>query len=56
MTALCLCMILCLLMSLCLCSAVLTCFSADYTYAYVTYACAYVLVKTSLYMGRSQNF
>ena len=48
MTALCLCLILRLRLSLCLCSGVLTCFSADYAYAYVTYACAHALVKTSL--------
>ena len=34
--------------SLCLSSGVLTCFSADYAYAYVAYACAYAVVKNSL--------
>ena len=50
MTALSLCLSLTLRlgMSLCLCSGVLTCFSPDYAYAYITYACAYALVKTSI--------
>ena len=56
MTALWLCLILRLRLSLCFRSGVLTCFSANYADANVTYACAYVLVKTSLQVLAEQVF
>ena len=56
MTTLCLCLILRLRLSLCLCPGVLTCFSTDYAYAYVMYACAYALVKTSLRRERFKGY